>query len=287
MGSDLKKPKAVVITVNYRCALSTLEFVASLGNANEFSEVHVVIVDNASVEENASKIRRAIEDLPNVELLQSSRNKGYFGAARFGLNYYLAKDSNLPSWVIVCNHDTLIKDQRFFEKLFTCDPATVGVLAPRITTSEQGLDQNPFMKKRPGGWRQFTMRFQSSAYPLGVTWDWLSRQKAAIKSRVPSWVSRSKRNAGRQAIYAAHGAFMIFSRRFFEAGCKLDDSLFLYGEEISVAEMCRAVCLPIIYEPALSVVHNEHQSVGNGMTRRMFDYHRESVRRVLSKYLTS
>jgi len=280
------KNRVLVVTVNYKSALTTLEFLDSLSRANGFSEVAVVVADNSSGEEDLSGVRQAIAQLPNVELLVSAVNRGYFGAAKFTLDHYLAQGRALPDWVIVCNHDIVIEDERFFEKLFACDPAMVGVLAPRIIIPSQAVEQNPFMKKRPGWWRRFTMRLYSFAYPLGVTWDWLSRQKKALRSRMPSWISRPERNGGRQSIYAAHGAFMIFSRSFFEGGGKLDDQLFLFGEEIAVAETCRSLDLPIIYEPSLSVHHNEHQSVGNGMSRRIYGYHRAAVQHVLSKYFT-
>src|SRR5207249_6177224 len=100
----------------------------------------------------------------------------------------------------VCNHDVLIEDASFFEKLFATDPATVGVLAPRITISSLGIGQNPFMKERPGWWKRFTMRLFTSSYPLGVSWDWLSRQKKILKSRLPGWMSGSRNGTGRRPI---------------------------------------------------------------------------------------
>ena len=77
------KAQAVVITINYKSAVTTLEFVNSLSRAAGFSEVAVAVVDNASGEEELSGIRRAISQLSNVELLESATNRGYFGAARF------------------------------------------------------------------------------------------------------------------------------------------------------------------------------------------------------------
>jgi GT2 family glycosyltransferase len=279
-----ESPKALVVLVHYKAPAGVLALLDSLQEVKRRSEVAVTIVDSCSGEEYLSTIHGRLAELQNVELLESTTNRGYFGAAKFALDHYLGQGHGLPDWVIVCNHDIVIEDERFFEKLFACDPAKVGVLAPRIVIPSQALEQNPFMKKRPGWWRRFTMRLYGFAYPLGVTWDWLSRQKKALRSRMPSGMSRPERNGGRQSIYAAHGAFMIFSRRFFEAGGKLDDQLFLFGEEIVVAETCRALDLPVIYEPSLSVLHNEHQSVGHGMSRQMYGYHRASVQHVLSKY---
>ena len=122
---------------------------------------------------------------------------------------------------------------------------------------------------------------------MAEMWDWLSRKKKTLKSRFAARGPKLPPNGSAKGqIYAPHGAFFIFSRRYFEAGGYLDGDLFLYGEEISVAEICRSLSLPIFYEPKLSVVHHEHRSLGTGMTRRTYQYHREAVRYVLARYLT-
>src|SRR5580692_11117679 len=114
--------KAIIITVNYKSEVSTLEFLDSLRRVKAFSETNVLVVDNASGEADLSTLRQAIAKLPNVELLASAENRGYFGAAKYALDHYLAQGRGLPDWVIVCNHDVLIEDQDFFSKLFAQDP---------------------------------------------------------------------------------------------------------------------------------------------------------------------
>ena len=287
MHANHQSVKALLVSVHYGSPQPTVELLRSLSRQPWRSALHVIVVGNKSAGGSCTALREAISGLANFELHELTVNAGYFGAAKEGLDRFVERTAEMPDWVIVCNNDVLIEDETFFEKLFACDPAMVGVLAPRIIIPSQATEQNPFMKMRPGGWRRFTMRLHSSAYPFAVAWDWLSRRKRALRSRMPSWMSRAQSDGGRETIYAAHGAFLIFSRRFFEAGGRLDDQLFLYGEEIAVAETCRALRLPVIFDPSLSVLHNEHQSVGKGMSRLMFGYHRKSVRHVLSKYLTS
>src|SRR5882762_7093902 len=93
-------------------------------------------------------------------------------------------------------------------------------------------------------------------------------------------------NAKSETIYAAHGSFFIFSRRYFEAGGFLDGNLFLYGEEISVAEICRSLRLPVVYEPSLCVLHNEHQSTGKRISRFSYECQKNALRYVTSRYLS-
>jgi GT2 family glycosyltransferase len=255
---------------------------------NDNEGVGFMIVDNASGPEELTKIRPAIAEFSNAQLLESATNRGYFGAARFAFDHYLVQGNGLPDWVIVCNHDVQIEDKEFFSQLLCQDPRTVGVIAPRIQALPGRVDQNPFMRRRPGPLRWANLRFVSSNYGAAALWDWLSRRKSAFRS----WLAARRRdslldgNAKRESIYAAHGSFFIFSRRYFEAGGFLDGNLFLYGEEISVAEICRSLGLPVVYEPSLRVLHKEHQSTGEALSRFTYECQKKALQYVTSRYLS-
>jgi len=79
------------------------------------------------------------------------------------------------------------------------------------------------------------------------------------------------------AIYAPHGSFLILSRRFFEAGAVLKNERGIGGEELIVAETCRRLALPVVYEPSLTVLHNEHSTVGTSLSRSLYDYHKRAL----------
>lgn len=288
MRSEVRKSKAVVITVNYRSAESALAFLHTLEQANAFPEIEVIIVDNSPGEEPLSSKRPVVSKFPNAALLESPINRGYFGAARFAFDHYLEQGNALPDWVIVCNHDIQIEDKEFLSKLFRQDPETAGVIAPRIQALPGRVDQNPFMRRRPGPLRWAHLRFMSSNYVLAALWDWLWRRKAEFKSwrLARRGDSRLDDKAKRESIYAAHGSFFIFSRRYFEAGGFLDGNLFLYGEELSVAEICRSLGLQVVYEPSLCVLHREHQSTGKVLNRFTYECQKKAVRYVTSRYFS-
>jgi GT2 family glycosyltransferase len=288
MSSKVRKTKAVVIIVNYKSADSVLAFLADLERTKAFSEIEIIIVDNSPGEEELSKIRHAAGRHANAELIQSPTNRGYFGAARFALDHYLEQGNALPEWVIVCNHDIQIEDKEFFSKLFCQDPGAVGVIAPRIQALPGRVDQNPFMRRRPGPLRWANLRFISSNYGAAAIWDWLSRRRSEFRSWMAARRGQSLQDVNEQseAIYAAHGSFFIFSRRYFEAGGFLDGNLFLYGEEISVAEICRLLGLPIVYEPSLRVLHKEHQSTGRVLSRFTYECQKKAMQYVTSRYLS-
>lgn len=288
MGSKVGKSKAVVITINYKSADSALAFLASLERIKAFSEIEVIIVDNSPGDEGLSRIRTAVAKCTNAELLESSTNRGYFGAARFAFDHYRAQGNLLPDWVIVCNHDISIEDKDFFTKLLQENPEGVGVIVPRILGLPGKVDQNPFMRRRPGRLRWTQLRLVSSNYGIATLWDWLWRRKSELRS----WLAvRRKdslliRKAKHETVYAAHGSFIIFSRRYFEAGGFLDGNLFLYGEEISVAEISRLLGLPVVYVPSLCVFHKEHESTGKSLNRFTFECQRKALRSLSSLYMS-
>jgi GT2 family glycosyltransferase len=287
--SEARHPRALLITINTGHEDYTKALVVSLSKLDGFLDLSVLIVDNASGDAAVAALRKEIADLTNVRLLVASANLGYFGAARFGAEDYISRGNALPDWLIVCNNDVLIDDKEFLEKLFRHDPLKVGVIGPRIQTPLKA-EQNPYMQQRPGWKKQLGFRLCSSNYGAALVRDWLYYKKQSLKSWIGGTVPRAhpaeNENAGLQPIYAAHGSFMIFSRKFLDDGGYFDENLFLNGEEISVAEICRSLRLPVVYDSTLSVQHYEHVTVGAHMTRSMFEIHRKSMRYVLSTYLS-
>jgi hypothetical protein len=215
--STVWRPKAAVITVNYKSVHSTVEFLHSLERAETFSELKVIIVDNSPEEKQPSGIRVAVKNYTNAELIESPTNLGYFGAARFALDKHL-KQENLPDWVIVSNHDIQIEDPEFFEKLLAMDPTSVGVIAPSIQAIPSRVEQNPFMRRRPGRLHWSKFQLVASSYAMAMAWDWLWRQKAKFKAWTAHRTTNLPQSDKRRAVYAPHGSFLIFSRRYFEAG---------------------------------------------------------------------
>jgi len=288
MDKETGHTRILVLVVHYRSSGVLLEMLSCLRWLIGINDVELVIVDNASGSEDLTKIRSALVGFCNARLLESTTNRGYFGAARFALDHYLEQGNGLPEWVIVCNHDVQIEDREFFSKLLCQDTRTVGVIAPRIQALPGRADQNPFMRRRPGPLRWAQLRFISSNYGAAALWDWLWRRKSELRSRLAARRSGSllDDNAKRESIYAAHGSFFIFSRRYFEAGGVLDGNLFLYGEEISVAEICRSLGLPVVYEPSLCVVHKEHQSTGKVLNRFTYECQKRAMQYVTSRYLS-
>jgi GT2 family glycosyltransferase len=248
-----------------------------------FSDCHLMIVDNNSGDGSAERIRQTIDAFSNVELMTSSSNRGYFGAAKWAWHERLAQHG-APNWVIVCNNDIVFDRQSFFARLHAHDPHAVGVLAPAIISGLTGLDSNPMILRRPGRIRQLRYRLLVSTYYVA----WLTQTLAPLVRKGRKCLRAGQPNRPDfNRIYAPHGSFIIFGRRFFDEGGFIDDGCFLYAEEISVAETCWRLGLPVIHDPQLRVLHNDSQTTGRVLTRNGHLLQREGLHYALGKYLES
>jgi GT2 family glycosyltransferase len=277
------------ITVNYQCAAATETFLKAAAELECASQATILVVENASGDGSAEKIRPLAGKFKNVELLESSHNRGYFGAANWALQQHLAC-GNQPTWVIVCNNDVIFADHQFLAKLLQRDPADAQVVAPAIIPEATGVDCNPFLRRRPSPFALWRFRFWNSHYYFMWSKQFLSpyvriaRHKLAFWRRLfGRWSSTTK---GRSLIYAPHGAFLIFSRSYFEAGGYIDDGFFLYAEELSVAEICRRLKLRIVHDPELRVLHDAHQVTGRMCNRTTYEYGRQGLDYALRTYFS-
>jgi GT2 family glycosyltransferase len=276
---------ALIITVNFRHAECTLQFLNSSSRLEAFANCHLLIVDNNSDDGSLCHLRDATSRFSQVELLPSSENRGYFGAASWALRQFLASHS-MPDWVIVCNNDIAFEDRGFLSKLLKKDPSAAGVIAPAIISELTGRDANPSIRQRPNRFQMFRYRLWLSNYYAMWCKQWLSPFVRIARNSFfqPSAVAESR---ARRAIYAPHGSFLIFSRKFFEAGGFIDNGFFMYAEEFCVAEMCLRLGLPVIHDPDLRVRHEESQTTGRMLSRSMYVHQKNGFQYALARYKDS
>lgn len=272
----------LIVTVNFRGADATLQFLRSV-SAIEGSEcTHVIVVENGSGDGSAERLRRVVTEFRNVELMESATNRGYFGAAKWALDLYLA-ESSMPPWIIICNNDIIFDDPKLFINLLQRNPAEQHVIAPAIIAYPPGADCNPFMKSRPTWFRLQCCRFWNLHYFLMWFKQWLSPYVRAVRRRLSPRLPQAIAGS-RVRVYAPHGAFLIFSKAYFDSGGYIDDGFFLYAEEFSVAEICRRLNLDVIHDRGLRVRHDAHHVTGRLCTRNSFEDGKQGLEYVLRTY---
>ena len=274
--------RVLYIVVNHRRAQLCAELAHKILAMPKSGQTDVMVIDNSEADEDAHFLAALA---PNDRLIIATppRNLGYFGGADFGLTSYLEKAA-LPDWDIVSNPDIDFPDDHFLGALSAMpSQPDIGALAPDIrlapekTLWSQGVPQNPMMEKRPSGAR---MRLLEMIYRIPALYRLMElRHRWHVRRKMLAVPSRQAR-----AVYAAHGSAIVFARRYFESGGNLRHGVFLYGEELFVAEELRLRNLKCLFEPQLRLCHVGGSTTGALKIGRVRRFNYEAIRYLRRRY---
>ncbi|MEI7895987.1 MAG: hypothetical protein WCJ26_03045 [bacterium] len=276
--------RLVIIAVIYNSHRETLQFAESIRQCFGNS-ASVVLVDN-SADKPGSSFTDKILAYDFITYLHPGKNAGYFHGARHGLMHYMQSHQSYPEWTIVSNVDIIFETPEFQEKLDSLGTVPdVGVVAPSIVSRKWKTDLNPFLVGRIPLKKLFFLQTIYSNILIHngyVLLYWLKK----IMNMISGMAKGSKKNeAGKpQNIYAPHGSSIIFNHKYFERGGTLNHISFLFGEEIFVAETAKRLGLKVVYLPGLKLVHDEHSSIGNFISRKINAFYRQSLKDIMEHY---
>jgi GT2 family glycosyltransferase len=273
----------VFVTVNYHNSNDTLQLVESLAKLENFDKCQIVIVDNESTFESQSELEKLKMKYPNnVITFYLPENLFYWGGANFAINKLFSDINLMPKWLIVCNNDIVIEQADFITKLLSIDFEKYTIIGPSITSLATGLDQNPFRITPIKPFELFIWRIFFRHYYIAF---FMLKCRDLLKKIFKINSKHKNKFITERIIYAPHGAFVIFSKTFFEKGGKLDTNFKLWGEENTLAETARRIGVPIYYFPSLKVIHKEHLAVGQNFTKDKFRYAKEAFEYFYTTYL--
>jgi GT2 family glycosyltransferase len=288
----------VVVAVTYESDESALQFVRNVSAVSNSDCVSIVIADNSERGDSRALFDGLLNENPSVLCVKPAANLGYFGGANFGFQEYLKCGQDFD-WVIIANVDIEF-DEDFFARLRQMESVDgLGVVAPSIWSKKSFHDQNPKMLHRPS---KRKMKFYRLMYRSVITMNIYglfalvkhSLTYSLLKIVLPLRLRGTRKGHpvpekdvcpnGWESIYASQGACVVFSRRYFDCGGSLDYPMFLFYEEIFVAETARRLGLSIIYNPSLRIFHEDHLSTGLFRSRKIGAYVSKSVNYIVDTY---
>lgn len=174
-------------------------------------------------------------------------NPGYFGGIRRAM---LKSDVMAYDYAIISNVDLTVEED-FFVKLaaYDCSEDT-GWIAPQIWSAKESRDRNPKIMSRYPLKKLKILKSFFHYPPVWALYHKFSYRKKRLETHP----------AGE--IYGGHGSFIILTKRYFEHCGVIDYPVFLFCEEIWLAEQCQKAGLRVMYEPSLKVSDVEHASTG-------------------------
>lgn len=97
----MPNPRVCIILLNYNRCQDTIECLNSLKQC-VYDSYHILVVDNASTDQSAEKLRR---EFPDLEIVSTGRNLGYTGGINFGIRHALQSQFE---YILILNNDTLV-----------------------------------------------------------------------------------------------------------------------------------------------------------------------------------
>lgn len=225
-----------------------------------------------SIEAAAKKAGEEVQVDTFVANNTEADNPGYFGAVK-----KLMQDVDVAGYdyAIVSNVDlTLAED--FFINLAAYDcPEDTGWIAPRIWSQLEGRDRNPQRMTRPTR-RKMQILKAFYQYPL---LDTIYHHTAYRRKKYNT-------QAEPGTIYAGHGSLIILTKHYLQKCGKIDYPIFLFCEELFLAENCRQAGLTVRYEPSIRVNDKEHVSIGK-MPHSVYCQHNlKAMNYIIKKFFT-
>ncbi|MEL4429141.1 glycosyltransferase family 2 protein [Shewanella mangrovisoli] len=263
--------KIVFITVSYNNFVSTKEYIESFLSLDNSASTRLIVVDNSIVPDE--KLRSLIEKLPEtISYVRQNENNGYMAACNYGYKL-IRSDLDADSVVIYSNNDLIFNTSDMIDKitfLFNND-SSLGVLSPKVIDVHTSLNLNPFLTNRPKLLTFFKLKLLYLNYFVCDIYHKFKRTSHKnIKSSVKS------------EIYATHGCIFIMSNKILDE--LPDDEYFLYGEEVTIAELCRRLSYSTKYFDEISVSHVSHATTGNGFSKSQFKNKKNAINYILGRY---
>jgi len=243
----MKKHVSIII-VNYNTPQETKDCIQSLSLINHTGfDYRIIIVDNGS-KELLSFSRLFLKKNPKIDLINSEGNLGFSGGNNLGIQY--AIDHYDSDYYLLLNSDTIVS-QDFLQKLYEMmekDPK-IGLAAPKIyfhkgyeffNNSYKEIEKNHVLWYVGGKVDWLNLLF----YHIGI--DEVDRGQFAEESET-DFVT---------------GCAMMINREVIERVGRLDDSFFLYGEDVDFSLRVREAGFRVMYCPNSVIYHKVGRSTG-------------------------
>lgn len=252
-----------IVIVNYRTPEMLRDCLRSIFMSEGVSPA-VCVVDNASGDDSAAMVRR---EFPQVTLFVQPKNQGYAHANNIGFKHFGfsaevggAVTPHAPDYILLLNPDTLLPATALAEMLaFMEQHPGCGAAGPKLIRADGSLDKacrRSFPSPEVSLWRLtglsklFPKHERFGRYNLTYIED---DQTIELDSVV--------------------GAFMLMRREALQQAGLLDETFFMYGEDLDLAYRIKQAGWQIWYNAAVTVMHYKGSSSKQVSSQSIFHFY--------------
>jgi hypothetical protein len=253
-----------IITINYNGLQDTCELMETLPLDDE--SIEVIVVDNASAQDEASVIERRF---PSVKVVRSDRNLGFAGGNNLGIR------ASQGRYLLLINNDTFLEVRG--ERL-EVRGERLEVRGERLEVRGERLEVRDMLKamtERLEGDATIgavcpKIRFADGDRAIQYA-GYTPLSAITVRNRAIGFgeADQGQYDTARPTPYV-HGAAMLVRREAIDKAGLMPECYFLYYEELDWSLMLRRAGYTLWYDPAMTVYHKESRTTGQASALRTY-----------------
>lgn len=247
-----------IIIVNWNTKTLLRQCLDSIFSQPPHARFEVIVVDNASSDGSASMVK---EDFPAVSLIGNDENKGFSKANNQGIR------SSGGDYILLLNSDTIIMDRSVLDRwveLMDARPEA-GASGCRLVFPD-GSHQVGDAGFRPA---------------LGSLFNYSFFISHISRDRLRGLFLTSGRKTGEMTVDWICGAGLLVRRSVIERVGLLDESLYMFAEDIEYGCRITSAGFKVYYLAGLEIVHLQS---GSSVKRKERDFSFMWIRNLRSLY---
>ncbi len=225
--------KLTIAIVSYNAKEYLLGCLRSIENGTKGIEYEVIVVDNASKDPGTKEVR---QEFPKISMIENKRNVGFSAANNQAIK--LAKGE----YVLLLNHDTKVSEGSLLKLVEFLDKhPEAGACGAKVLNSD-GTVQHQCKRGFPT--------------PLSTLCHMSGLNRVFPGNKLFGHYLMTYLDTEKVAeVDALSGACMLIRRKILEDIGGMDESFFLYGEDIDVCYRIKEKGWKIFYVPSSRIVH--------------------------------
>ncbi len=227
----------------------------------------VYVVDNASLDGSADLVEN---EFPEVHLVRSPINGGYAYANNLALDKIgiSAKEAatkyQQSRYVLLLNPDTVLTEDAISNMVAFMDASPdVGIAGPKLLRADGSLDlacRRSFPTPKVALYRMLGL---STLFPRSPRFA-----RYNLTYLDPDDITE---------VDSVVGAFMMLRWEALDAAGPLDESFFLYGEDLDLSLRIKSLGWRVIYYPEVTVLHYKGESSKTHRPKAVFEFYRSML----------
>lgn len=232
------RPRLSVIIVSYNVSGYLDHCLDSVQMACEGLSAEIIVVDNASTDDSAEMVRRKY---PGVILVENARNAGYSRANNQGIR------AAAGEYVLLLNPDTLVPANAFRDSIaFLEAHPDAGMMSLKLVNADGSF--------QPACRRSFPT-------PATAFYRMTGLSRLFPQSRTFGRYNLTYLDEDQTAeVDALCGAYMMIRSEVLRAVGGLDETFFMFGEDIDFCLRIKQAGWKVCYHPCCGVIHFKGKS---------------------------